>query len=159
MKPKTSLSQLRFPWFSEQSRKKLKSRIRPLPWPPRIGRKIAFKSGFGIQTGILREIRQGLVRRQYTMADGRIAMEHELVMLPASTPWRHPDSVPEQELNECIKRIKVPHDAAPNADPRQNPELWADICQLMAYIALKKAIENEGKRDVLMEFTPTIPPS
>lgn len=68
-------------------------------------------------------------------------------MSPESTPWRHPDSVSEQELSACIERIKSAHDAAPDAEPRQKSELWADICQLMAYIALKNAIENERRSD------------
>lgn len=86
-------------------------------------------------------------------------MEHELVMLPGPATWRHPNSASEQELSACIERIKSAHDAAPDADPRQNPELWADICQLMAYIALENAIENERRSDALMEPRPTILPA
>jgi len=51
-----------------------------LQWPPKIGRKLAFKIDFGVQIGVLKEIQQGLVCRQYAMADRQIAMEHELVM-------------------------------------------------------------------------------
>ena len=108
---------------------------------------------------VLREIRQGLVCLQYKVADGQIAMEHELVMLPGPATWRHPDSVPKQELNGCVARIKSAHEAAPDADPRQNPDLWADICQLMAHIAVKNAIENERRSDALMEPRPTILPA
>ena len=102
---------------------------------------------------------QGLACRQYAMADGWIAMEHELVMVPGPATWRHPNSVSEQDLSACIERIKSAHDAAPDADPRQNPELWADICQLMAYIAFKNAIENERRSDALMEPRPNILPA
>jgi hypothetical protein len=159
MRPKRNLSQLSFPWFSKKSRRRRRPRIRKLRWPPLIGRKLAFWSDSGVEMGILRKIKQGLVCRQYTMADGQIAMEHELVMLPGSATWRHPNSVSEQELSACIERIKKAHDAAPDAEPRQNPELWADICQLMAYVALKNAIENERRSDALMEPRRTILPA
>ena len=108
---------------------------------------------------VLREIRQGLVCLQYKVADGQIAMEHELVMLPGPATWRHPNSVSEQELSVCIARIISAHDAAPDADPRQNPDLWADICQLMAYIAFRNPIENERRSDALMDTRPTILPA
>jgi hypothetical protein len=159
MQPKRNLSQLSFPWFSEESRKGRRTRIRKLQWPPQIGQKVAFKGDSGIKMEVLREIRQGLVCLQYKVADGQIAMEHELVMLPGPATWRHPNSVSEQELSACIERIKSAHDAAPDADPRQDPDLWADICQLMAYIAFKNAIENERRSDALMEPRPTILPA
>jgi hypothetical protein len=159
MRPKRNLSQLCFPWLSEESRKRRGPRIRNLKWPPRKGEKIAFRTDFGIEMGILRGIKQGLLCRQYTMAGGQIAMEHELVMLPGPATWRHPNSVSEQELSASVERIKSAHDAAADADPRQNPDLWADICQLMAYIAVKNAIENERRSDALMEPRPTILPA
>jgi hypothetical protein len=109
--------------------------------------------------GVLEEIQQGLFCRQYVMADGRIAMEHELVMCPVATPWRHPSSVPEHEFQGCVARIKAAHDAAPETDPRRVPSLWTDICQLMGQIALKSAIENERKMVALMETSPSIPPA
>ena len=159
MRPKRNPSQLGFPWAPDQPRKRRRTRIRKLQWPPQIGQKVAFKGDSGIKVGVLREIRQGLVCLQYKMADGRIAMEHELVMLPESATWRHPNSVSEEELSACVERIKSAHDAAPDAHPRQIPDLWADICQLMAYIAFKNAIENERRSDALMDTRPTILPA
>ncbi len=158
MRAKRNLPQLSFPWFSEESRKRRRTRIRKLQWPPQIGQKVAFKGDSGIKMEVLREIRQGLVCLQYKVADGQIAMEHELVMLPGPATWRHPNSVSEQELSACIERIKSAHDAAPDADPRQNPELWADICQFTAYVAIKAEVDNERKMAAMMEVKPIIPP-
>jgi hypothetical protein len=159
MRPKRNLSQLSFPWFSEESRKRCRARIRKLRWPPPIGQKVAFKGDSGIKMGVLRAIRQGLVRLQYKMVDGQIAMEHELVMSLESTPWRHPDSVPERELNACIERIKLAHDAAPDADLRENPELWADFCQFTAYVVIKAEVDNERNMATMMEIKPNVPPA
>ncbi len=86
-------------------------------------------------------------------------MELELVMLPGSATWRHPNSVPEQELSACIARIKSAHDAAPDADPRENPELWADICQFTAYVAIKAEVDNERKKAAMMPVKHNIPPA
>jgi hypothetical protein len=113
--------------------------------PPKIGLKLAFKNDFGIQIGVLNEIQQGLVCRQYGMANGQIAMEHEIVM-SAPGPWRHPDSVTELELNSCIARVQEAHDAAPNGDLRENAAAWADFCQIVSYVELKAAFESDRKR-------------
>lgn len=86
-------------------------------------------------------------------------MEHELVMSPESTPWRHPDSVPEAEWSACVERIKKAHDAAPDAHPRQIPDLWADFCQFTAYVAIKAEVDNERKTAAMMAVKQNIPPA
>src|ERR1700740_2694607 len=115
MRAKTNSARLDFAWLvaPKSPRKRIKSRIRRSQWPPRIGRKLAFRTDFGIQMRILREIKHGLMCRQYAMADGRIAMEHQLVM-SAPGPWRHPDTVSEVELKSCIARVS----GGPRCSPR-----------------------------------------
>jgi hypothetical protein len=162
MSRKADHLQLAFPWFQVQSstfpRKRIRSRIRKVRWPPRIGRKLAFKTDFDIQIGILKEIHRGLVCPQYKMADGQIAMEHQLVM-SAPGPWRHPDTVTEEELNTCIARVQAFHNAAPDNDLRENAEAWGDFCQIVGYVALKSALEDERGDCAMMEITPTPPPN
>jgi hypothetical protein len=158
MNRKTDHLQLAFPWLQDKSSSfpsnRTKSRIRKLQWPPKIGQKLAFKCDFGIQMGILRQIKQGLVCRQYTMADGQIAMEHELVM-SASGPRRHPSTVTETELKSCVARVQAARNDASNGDLRQNPEVWSDFCQIVGYVALKEALDVGRKEHAIMENTPT----
>jgi hypothetical protein len=139
------------------SRRATRSRIRPLEWPPRRGQKIAFRGDFGIGIGVLREIRLGLACRMYIMADGKIAMEHELVMRPEITRWRDPDTVSEQEFAACVERINSAHNAEPERDPRELPELWADFCQLLKHLGLKREKEREQQMLALMQRKPSIP--
>jgi hypothetical protein len=156
MSAKRNSAQLAFAWLqaSQCPHKRLRSRIGELQWPPKIGRKLLFTNDFGIQIGVLKEIQQGLVCRQYAMADGQIAMGHELVMSEPD-PWRHPDSVTEEELKSCIARVQAAHDAAPDSDLRKNAGAWADFCQTVAYIALKVALDDERKERPTLEITPT----
>jgi hypothetical protein len=156
MKRRTMPEQLHFPWIPQGFqhdcwRKRLRrrrTRIRKLVWPPRIGREIAFWNDLGIQLGILREIRQGLACLMYIMADGRVAFEHELVMGPDVANWRDPDTVTEQELKVCVRRVQAAHNAHPEQDLRKMPEAWADFCQISGYVWRKR--EKERERELAM---------
>jgi hypothetical protein len=79
----------------------------------------------------------------YVTADGRIAMEHELVMGPDAPNWRDPNTVPEQELKMWIRRVQDAHDAYLERDLRKMPEAWADFCQITGYPRLKSEKERE----------------
>jgi len=158
-------TQLRFPWapqlFERNSlpRRVRRSRIRHLRWPPQIGEEIAFWTDFGIEMGVLREIRQGLACPEYHITDGRIAMAHELMMGSDTTLWRDPDTVSEQERKACAARINAAHDADPEKDLRLIPEAWADFCQYMAHTAVRNAKKDERRKLMLMEIKPNIPPA
>jgi hypothetical protein len=150
MNSKISSPQLAFSWFSDQLpdsvSKRKQSRVQKLRWPPRIGRKIAFRTHFGIEMGVLRAIRQGLVWRDYVMKDGKIASEGEIVMRPSGpAEWRHPTLVTGSEVVLTIKRIKAAHDADPSLDLKQVAQVWSDICQLQTYLALRARWERECK--------------
>jgi hypothetical protein len=150
-------AQLGFPWFPEHSRRRRKSRIRKLQWPPRIGQKIAFKSSFGVEMGVVRQIQWGLVWREYILRDGNTVAEGDLIMRPEDTLWRDPRSVDQAEVAACVERIKAFHDLNPDTDPTQVPYVWSDICQFMAHFALKSRIERERKEAALMEIKASIP--
>jgi hypothetical protein len=164
-KPKTIAAQLRFPWPPKLFEKDClpsrvrRTRIRHITWPPQIGEKIAFWTDFGIEMGVLREIRQGLACIQYHITDGRIAMAHELMMGSDTTLWRDPDTVSEQERKACAARINAAHDADPEKDLRLIPEAWADFCQYMAHTAVRNAKKDERRKLMLMEIKPNIPPA
>jgi hypothetical protein len=163
MDRKTDHVQLARPGFEGQSctslRKSIKSRIRRLQWPPRIGQKIAFESPCGVETGVVRQIRWGLVWREYIVRDGKILAEDDLIMRPEDTLWRDPRSVNQAEVAACVERIKAFHALHPDVDPTQVPNVWSDICQLMAHFALKSRIERERKEAALMEIKASIPPA
>jgi hypothetical protein len=164
-KPRAIPVQLRFFWppklFEHDcpSSTVRRTRFQHLSWPPQVGEKIAFWTNLGIGTGVLREIRQGLACPQYHMTDGRIVMQHELLLSPDTTQWRDPDTVSEQELKACAARINAAHDAAPGIDLRLLPEAWADICQYVAHTAAKSAKEDERRKSRMMEIKPNIPPA
>src|SRR5438477_9153502 len=44
-------------------------------WPPKAGEPVSFKSGDGWKTGILQEVRWGLVWRDFILDDGRVIPE------------------------------------------------------------------------------------
>jgi hypothetical protein len=160
MNRKTDQVQLAFPWVqgpsSSSPRKRIKSRIRKLQWPPKMGQKLAFRSSFGIETGILRQIQWGLVWREYILRDSKILAEDDLIMRPEDTLWRDPRSVDQAEVAACVERIKAFHALYPDADPTQVPSVWSDICQLMAHLAVKSRIEREQKENALMEIEPSV---
>jgi hypothetical protein len=163
MNQKTEHLQLAFPWFQHQSstspRKRIKSRIRKLQWPPKIGQKLTFKSPLGVETGVVSQIRWGLVWRAYILRDGKIVAEDDLIMRPEDTLWRDPRSVDQAEVADCVERIKAFHALHPDTAPTQVPYVWSDICQLMAHFALKSRIERERKEAALMEIKASIPPA
>jgi hypothetical protein len=130
MRPNRDSGQLAFAWLDvpQPAHKRIKSRIRKLRWPPTIGQKIAFKSSFGIETGVVRQIQWGLVWREYTLRDGKIVAEDDLIMRPEDTLWRDPRSVDQTEVAACVERIKAFHALHPDADPTQVPYVWSDIC-------------------------------
>jgi hypothetical protein len=158
MRVKRSSAQLAFAWFDvpQSPHKRTRSRIQKLQWPPRIGQKLAFRSTLGIETGILRQIKWGLVWREYVLRDGKIVAEGDLILRPEDTPWRDPRSVDQAEVTSCVERVKAFHTRYPDADPTQVPHVWADICQLMAHFTLKSRIARERRENALMEIRPSV---
>lgn len=159
--------QYQFPWASDEARvclllKRRRSRsVRAaddLAWPPRKGDKIYFQAGPGIQAGVLRETRQGLVWLDYILEDGSVAPERDLVMCPVPTPWRDPSTVSEAERKACIARVKVVLDAGLNL--MKVPDAWADFLQYCMYTLLQIEKEHERKATALLSLTsPGRPPS
>lgn len=152
--------QLCLPWRSEAQLRSAQRKARRTPrswqfntrWPPRRGDAVYFVTGEGVQRGIFRERRQGLVWLDYIMADGRIIPEHWLLMCPMLTPWRDPATVTEEERKRSVERARTRGEAG--ADPRRDPELWAHLLQYGMYILLQ--LEREGKVEPL-ESVPALP--
>lgn len=111
-------------------------------WPPEQGEVISFKSSTasetstGSETAILREVRWGLVWRDYMLEDGRVIPEHRVAGCPQPHVWRKVDEVTEQEREECEERLLSM--AGAGMDPRiRDQSFWAELNQYLAYTYLR----------------------
>lgn len=140
-----------FPWVPNHSmrastrmeiglRRADKTGVQDLRWPPLKGEKIAFKTDFGVQIGILCEIRQGLVWVDYILEDGRIIPESKLAMCPKETPWRHPNSVSEAERRQWADRIRQKLDDGLNL--QKDPVAWEEFCHYVMFALLQVRAER-----------------
>jgi hypothetical protein len=105
-------------------------------WPPPEGAIIAFTSPSGKRSGVIREVRWGLVWRDFVLADGRVIPEHRVVGFPESSTWRSADEVSQEERELWEERLVAL--AESGVDPREREQtFWAELNQYLAYIYLK----------------------
>lgn len=105
-------------------------------WPPEKGQKIAFVTKDGLKEGILKEIRWGLVWRDFILDDDRVVPEHKTVGCPEPPIWRDPDSVSVEERTAWENRLVAMAEAS--MDPRDREQVfWADLTQYLAYSYLR----------------------
>ena len=116
-------------------------------WPPEGGEMLGFKSSAGFETGILKEVRWGLVWRDFILEDGRVIPEHRISGSPHPQVWRRVDEVTAAEQEACEERLL--NMANSGMDPRKRDQLfWAELNQYLAYTYLKfkKAGEQQGNQ-------------
>jgi hypothetical protein len=105
-------------------------------WPPQKGEIIWFKSLGGLDTGSLKEVRWGLVWRDFILEDGRVIPEHKIQGCPEPPVWRKTDEVSQDERGACERRLVSMAEAG--LDPRQRDQpFWAELNQYLAYIYLR----------------------
>jgi hypothetical protein len=105
-------------------------------WPPDRGAHVAYKTEQGVKTGILREIRWGLVWRDFILEDDRVIPEHRIMGCPKPPTWRDPKEVPEDERRACEEQLVAMSEAG--LDPRDREyTFWAALTQYLAYIYLR----------------------
>jgi len=105
-------------------------------WPPEEGQIISFKSSNGSETTILKEVRWGLVWRDFILEDGRVIPEHRISGCPRTQVWRKVDEVTDNEREECEERLLSM--AGAGMDPRQRDQpFWAELNQYLAYTYLR----------------------
>jgi len=105
-------------------------------WPPEQGQVISFKSGDGWKTGILSEVRWGLVWRDFILDDGRVIPEAKISGCPQPLPWREISEVTSAEREACEDGLASM--AAAGLDPRERDQLfWAELNQYLAYTYLR----------------------
>src|SRR5260370_30689304 len=86
-------------------------------WPPEEGEIISFRSSSGPETAILKEVRWGLVWRDFILEDGRVIPEHRVAGCPQPQVWRKINEVTDVEREECEERLLSM--AGAGLDPRK----------------------------------------
>ena len=105
-------------------------------WPPEEGQIITFKSLSGLKTGILKEVRWGLVWRDFILEDGRVIPEHKILDHPEPPVWRKAEEVTQDEREAWERRLVSM--AAAGLDPWDREQsFWAELNQYLAYTYLR----------------------
>jgi hypothetical protein len=121
-------------------------------WPPQEGVLISFKSDDGWKTGVLKEIRWGLVWRDFVLDDGRVIPEIKIQGCPQPQVWREIGDVTSAEREAWEERLASM--AASGQDPREREQTFrAELNQYLAYTYLRfkrvgnGAVESERRPD------------
>ena len=105
-------------------------------WPPEEGQLITFNCTDSVRSGVLKEVRWGLVWRDFILDDGRVIAEHKVLGCPEPPAWRNADEVSQDEREVWEERLASM--AAGGIDPRDREQaFWAELNQYLAYIYLK----------------------
>jgi len=105
-------------------------------WPPEEGQIISFRSLSGLRKGIVKEVRWGLVWRDFILDDGRVIPEHKILDHPAPPVWRKAEEVTQDEREAWERRLVSM--AEDGLDPRdQEQSFWAELNQYLAYTYLR----------------------
>lgn len=105
-------------------------------WPPERGQVITFESADGLKSGVLKDVKWGLVWRDFFLADGRVIAEHRVVGCPQPPVWRNADEISQAEREAWEERLVTM--AESGVDPRDREQsFWAELNQFLAYIYLK----------------------
>jgi hypothetical protein len=110
-------------------------------WPPEEGQIISLRSSTASETAIrktatLKEVRWGLVWRDFVLEDGRVIPEHRISGCPQPQTWRKISEVTDQEREECEERLLSM--AGAGLDPRERDQpFWAELNQYLAYTYLR----------------------
>ena len=105
-------------------------------WPPEEGQIITFRSLNGLTKGIVKEVRWGLVWRDFILDDGRVIPEHKVLDHPEPPVWRKAEEVTQDEREAWERRLVSM--AEEGLDPRdQEQSFWAELNQYLAYTYLR----------------------
>jgi len=105
-------------------------------WPPEEGEIITFQSTDGSSSGIVEEVRWGLVWRDFILDDGRVIPEHKIEGHPEPAVWRKPEEVTQEERESWERHLVSLAEAG--FDPREREQcFWAELNQYLAYTYLR----------------------
>jgi hypothetical protein len=105
-------------------------------WPPEEGQVITFKSSGSLKSAVLKEVRWGLVWRDFILEDGRVIPEHKVLGCPEPPVWRHADEVSQDEREAWEERLASMAEGGLDPLDREQP-FWAELNQYLAYIYLR----------------------
>jgi len=104
-------------------------------WPLEPGKIVIFNSLNCLKTGVLKEVRWGLVWRELILEDGRIIPEHRV--LGADPPvWRKPEEVSPDEQKMWEEHLISMAEAGLDPGDREQA-FWAELNQYLAYTFLR----------------------
>src|ERR1700756_2790179 len=104
--------------------------------PPEEGQIITFRSLGGLSTGVVEEVRWGLVWRDFILDDGRVIPEHKILDHPEPPGWRKAEEVTVEEGEVWESRLVSMAEAG--LDPRdQEQSFWAELNQYLAFTYLR----------------------
>jgi hypothetical protein len=113
-----------------------KQRDRHAKWPSEEAQIITFTSRGGSATGVVKEVRWGLVWRDFILEDGRVIPEHRILGEHESPVWRKPQDITQDEREAWERRLASMADAG--LDPRDEEQLFrAELNQYLAYTYLR----------------------
>jgi hypothetical protein len=105
-------------------------------WPSEEGRIVTFTSRGGTTTGVVKEVRWGLVWRDFILDDGRVIPEHRIVGGGERPAWRKPEEITQEEREKWERRLVSMADAG--LDPRDEEQSFrAELNQYLAYTYLR----------------------
>ena len=97
---------------------------------------ITFTSRGGSATGVVKEVRWGLVWRDFILEDGRVIPEHKILSEHESPVWRKPQEISQNEREDWERRLVTMADAG--LDPRDEEQPFrAELNQYLAYTYLR----------------------
>jgi hypothetical protein len=99
-----------------------------------------------LKEGILKEVRPGLVWRDFLLEDGRTIPEHKVIGCPETVMWRDPDTVSAEERQAWERRLVTMAEAGIDPHDREH-ELWAALTQYLAYTYLRFNRLRKSPRD------------
>jgi hypothetical protein len=113
-----------------------------MSWPPEVGERILFNSDDGMKSGYVRQLRWGLVWRDFVLDDGRVVPEHKVVGCPSPPTWRNAQEVSQEEREAAEDRLVSMSQSG--LDPRDREQaFWAELNQYLAYTFLR--FKDSGK--------------
>lgn len=105
-------------------------------WPSEEAQIVTFTSRDGSATGVVKEVRWGLVWRDFILEDGRVIPEHKILSEHESPVWRKPEDISQDEREAWERRLVSMADAG--LDPRVDEQPFrAELNQYLAYTYLR----------------------
>jgi hypothetical protein len=109
---------------------------RAADWPPTAGDLVSFTTNSGVQSAVLKEVRWGLVWRDFVLEDGRIIAEQKVIGAPESPAWREPTDVSQEEQQAWEEQLLVMSQSGLDPHDRESV-FWAALTQYLAFTYLR----------------------